>query len=263
MKGLLRAFLVLATATAIFFAVAPERSSHSDAAEAVPSRIAEIERLVFDATNAERRRQGLEPFQADTALAKIGRNHSADMLRRGFFSHGSPEGVRPADRIAIGHRTLIGISGENIWSGSGYHDKTPAELARIIVDNWMKSPGHRKNILRDSFTHLGVGIAESGREIRATQSFAGERARLVQPVAPRIKADMFLDFRTVSYGPQLFALWSKDRQGIDGEPQQIVPGQLTPLPLTPPGDYVLHFYFLESEAGSYSIFYGPAIEVTD
>ena len=44
-------------------------------------------------------------------------------------------------------------------------------MARVIVDSWMTSPGHRANILNPHYTYLGVGVSALGKEVRATQNF--------------------------------------------------------------------------------------------
>ena len=61
---------------------------------------------------------------------------------------------------------------ENIYSTrNGTMD--PAELASIMVDGWMNSAGHRRNILEPSLEYLGVGVAMSDTQVLATQLFAG------------------------------------------------------------------------------------------
>ena len=49
--------------------------------------------------------------------------------------------------------------------------------ARLIVDGWMTSPGHRRNILDPRYTHLGVGVAAKDKMCYATQIFAGMKPR--------------------------------------------------------------------------------------
>jgi uncharacterized protein YkwD len=70
------------------------------------------------------------------------------MLRKRNFEHGDFAG-----RIRkTGYRgTTVG---ENIAWGSG-----PYATPRSIVRMWMYSPGHRANILRASFTEIGIGVA--------------------------------------------------------------------------------------------------------
>jgi uncharacterized protein YkwD len=48
-----------------------------------------------------------------------------------------------------------------------------AEMASLMVSGWMDTRGHRHNILDPDYTLLGVGVAVSGRQVIATQLFAG------------------------------------------------------------------------------------------
>jgi uncharacterized protein YkwD len=89
----------------------------------------------------------------DPVLTAAAQAHSADMVARAFYSHTSPEGRQPWDRAAAAGSTRRTI-GENIACGQ----RSPAE----VVDGWMNSPGHRANILKPDFTHIGVGFAGGG-----------------------------------------------------------------------------------------------------
>jgi uncharacterized protein YkwD len=131
----------------------------------------ELERAIYRFTNEVRQRNGVPPLTWDNSLRDVARAHSADMLVRNYFSHNTPEGGSPHDRIRAASRFPVSMTGENIWMGSNYPAGDPRQLARIIVDNWMSSPGHRKNLLHPEFTDIGVGVAASGKEIRATQVF--------------------------------------------------------------------------------------------
>ena len=94
------------------------------------------------------------------------------MLVRRFFSHTNPEGLTAGERLKPFYSGPIYGWGENIWEGSNLSAVDREALARRIMDAWMSSSGHRQNILSPDYTHLGVGVAASGREIRATQLFA-------------------------------------------------------------------------------------------
>ena len=70
------------------------------------------------------------------------------MIRRGYFAHTDPNGRDPFWQLranGVSYRT----AGENIASGQ--------QTAEAVVAAWMKSPGHRANILNPHFGHLGVG----------------------------------------------------------------------------------------------------------
>lgn len=135
----------------------------------------EVERGIFRLTNAVRRKEGLPALTWDAALARVARSHSADMLVRGYFRHESPEGRTPHERAKDGTPYALAASGENLWGAQGDHPLEPERLPRIIVDTWLASPGHRANLLNPAFTDIGVGVAQKGNAIRATQVFARPR----------------------------------------------------------------------------------------
>jgi uncharacterized protein YkwD len=130
-----------------------------------------VEELIWRLTNEIRQRYGIPPLRQDDRLSALARAYSEDMLRRRFFSHSNPEGLTAKDRVMPFYPRPIYRLGENIWMGSNFSAANSEALARSIVNSWMKSPGHRENILVVDFTHLGVGVAARGREIRATQIF--------------------------------------------------------------------------------------------
>ncbi|KOU38395.1 CAP domain-containing protein [Streptomyces sp. WM6378] len=119
-----------------------------------PDGLARTASEVVALTNAERAAAGLRPLAADPGLSSVAQAYSADMATRGFYSHTSPEGLAPWDRARAAGCTHRGI-GENIACGQ----RTAAE----VVQGWMNSPGHRANILKTDFSHIGVGYAGGGR----------------------------------------------------------------------------------------------------
>ena len=88
------------------------------------------------------------------------------MIDKNYFDHNSPTYGSPFDmmkQFGIPYKA----AGENI----AYGQQSPAE----VMNYWMNSPGHRKNILSSDFTHLGFGIAKkSNRTIYCTQMFIGK-----------------------------------------------------------------------------------------
>jgi uncharacterized protein YkwD len=113
------------------------------------------------------------------------------MAKRGYFSHESPEGETFSERygraryicaVREGGTTYRGA--ENIWQGSRYASVTivngrksfdwssEATIARIVVEDWMKSSGHRANILTARLTREGIGLAVApDLKIYVTQNF--------------------------------------------------------------------------------------------
>jgi uncharacterized protein YkwD len=223
---------------------------------------AAIERLIFARTNVERRSAGCSDLLPDETLAAVARAHSADMLRRGFFEHINLDGARPEDRVAAAHRRLIGLVSENIWQGTGLAAGEAAGIADEIVRGWMRSPGHRENILRRESTHLGVGLAWAGGELLATQDFAEARAFLDVPLPLAVTSGgavslLVRPFPAKGAEAQEFDLWSAAR-GLRAFP----PAPLAGAHLAAgPGAYQIRFYFPLPTAGRLAIIPGPRVEV--
>jgi uncharacterized protein YkwD len=140
-----------------------------------PLYLKEVERRIYQFTNEARRQYHLSPLDKDDTLVATARDHSNDMLTRNFFNHVNPDGKAPQDRIAPAYSRTLARTGENIWSGHGYDYTDSKLMARVILDSWMTSPGHRANLLNPNYTHLGVGVSVLGKEIRATQNFVERR----------------------------------------------------------------------------------------
>ncbi|MEU1307354.1 CAP domain-containing protein [Streptomyces cinnamoneus] len=117
---------------------------------------------VVDMVNAERAKNGCSPVTVNAKLQAAAQGHSDDMAARDYYAHTSPEGKSPGDRMtAAGYRWST--YGENIF-------KSPKD-ARTAMDGWMKSSGHRANILNCSFKEIGVGINFSANGPWWTQNF--------------------------------------------------------------------------------------------
>jgi len=108
---------------------------------------------VVELTNAQRLKNSCKPLTVNAVLTSAAQAHSADMAKRNFFDHNNPDGKTPFARMtAAGYR--YSMAAENI--AAGY-------LApRAVVDGWMNSEGHRKNILNCGLTEIGVGYAAGG-----------------------------------------------------------------------------------------------------
>ncbi|MGP4077428.1 CAP domain-containing protein [Halobacillus sp. K22] len=131
--------------------------------QADQSEVSDFEQQVVELTNQERAKQGLEPLELDTELSAVAGDKSLDMQKNDYFSHTSPTYGSPFDMLkeyGIDYRT----AGENIAMGH----TSPEQ----VVQGWMNSEGHRKNIMNPNFTHIGVGYVEDGNYW--TQMFIGK-----------------------------------------------------------------------------------------
>lgn len=237
-------------------ATASETKTDTTAREAI-EHSEEIERLILELVNEHRRKTGgsaLKDLSWDETLHSTARNHSDDMLSRRFFDHVNPDGLAAPDRIALAHRQLVGLTGENIWSQSGYNRAEARKTAEMIVRGWMESPGHRENILRPEYTHLGVGVSIKGREIRATQNFALVRALVDEPIPLEVKSGDVLRLGTTPLAEK-YDFWLSSSGIQVGESSEIGDGTVR----VHPGVYKLRFYY--PTPGGSTIFMGPQVKV--
>jgi uncharacterized protein YkwD/uncharacterized membrane protein required for colicin V production len=123
----------------------------------------ESEARLLRLLNDERLQAGLRPLVVDPLLVQAARDHSRDMLARGYFAHSDEDGKSPADRVrAAGVR--YAIVGENL---------ALAPTVELAHHGLMESPGHRANILSPQYGRVGVGVADAGLHGKMfTQDFA-------------------------------------------------------------------------------------------
>lgn len=114
--------------------------------------------------NAARAGAGLSPVRMDDGLRQVARGHSLDMYTRHYFSHQTPDGKTPYDRLQDARVRYL-TAGENL------------AFATDVDQAWeslMNSPDHRANILNPDFRCVGVGAYKGlgGYEEMFTQDFA-------------------------------------------------------------------------------------------
>ena len=162
--SVVRGGLALAGALLIatFFGIAPAARAQSACAnsglEPTSRNEARIAAAVLCLLNEERAERRLKELEEEGKLLKAARRHSADMVRRRFFAHVSPDGGSLSDRAR--EARYVPAKGawrvaENLAWGSGSYGSP-----RHVVTSWMKSPSHRRNVLDGSLRHAGVGVID-------------------------------------------------------------------------------------------------------
>lgn len=111
----------------------------------------DLETLTWRLTNCERIAREVQPLFCDLRLAWAGREHSADMRYHRYFGHVSPDGKTSFLRLDARQIPFM-WAGENL---AQYSDVSGAHAS------WMRSEGHRRNILNDQYTHMGVGVVQT------------------------------------------------------------------------------------------------------
>ena len=114
--------------------------------------------------NQERARFGRKPLADSAALTVPAQRFAQLMVNQRFFGHVGPTGDSVLVRVKrqsnyFSRRTLRYSVAENIAWGSGELG-SPLE----VVDFWMHSAGHRRNILDRTYRDIGIGVAAGAPE---------------------------------------------------------------------------------------------------
>ena len=146
-------WFVLACAAAVVAVAAPAALSGTTA-----SRMSSLESGLLQQLNAVRADRGLVALRSSPKLTAAADQHSREMADDGYFDHNSFDGTSFSDRIAkwypLGsfHSWMVG---ENLlWS-------SPSVDPSGAVAMWMRSPGHRANILNPRWREIGIGAIHS------------------------------------------------------------------------------------------------------
>lgn len=143
-----------ANETLNFLTVEPESNSmvtlHFTYPNGKPDTTAEEQMLSM--VNNERTSRGLPALTLDPKLVALARAHGKDMLARGYFSHYTPEGLSPFDRMTQAGITYT-AAGENLAFSPN---------VQLAMQGLMQSPGHRANILSKDFGKVGIGVIDGG-----------------------------------------------------------------------------------------------------
>lgn len=128
------------------------------------------ERQVLILLNKNRANEGLPPLVYDQHLAVLARQHSADMIKRDYFSHDGPGGLGQghptfSERMKVIHKSM---HAECIEWGNGYYGRPAYEVA-----GWMRSTEHRDIILTRALTRVGIG------QVRAKGRYQGVQGATV------------------------------------------------------------------------------------
>jgi uncharacterized protein YkwD len=145
-----------------------------------------LDAVLFYVTNEQRIKEGLAPLKYNKYLEKTALLHSEDMVKQGFFDHINHKNKKhktPEDRAKsvgiqnpyiaeniIDNFVINYSSGTPVYTdgtGKFWYKKesdpitkhTYLSLADKLLDEWMHSPGHRKNILSKDALELGCGVA--------------------------------------------------------------------------------------------------------
>lgn len=100
-------------------------------------------------TNEERQKNGLRPLMVNMHLFDAAEFKAEDMAKYHYFAHVSPRGVEPWDFMKVAGYHYC-FAGENLADGF--------TQSQAVMDAWMNSPEHKKNILQPEFDQVAIVV---------------------------------------------------------------------------------------------------------
>jgi uncharacterized protein YkwD len=210
---------------------------------------------------ASRRR----PLMDDPGLSRAARAHAVDLLERDDMDHLDAHGRTASERVGILDRRFVGAVGENLAEHVGLGSEALAgqigPIALKIMDGWMRSSGHRHNLLSPDYTHQGIGAAIRGERLVIVHVFGDRRAALEKPLPMTVRAGHELPLAvTVGGGGPV-----PEKYGF-ARPGQAV-GEVVAVDLSAtevvvdPGTYRLEFFIPTEQSNTFSVADGPIVVV--
>ena len=141
--------------------------------------------VVVDLTNEQRIDQNKMPLQRNALLDEAAQRKAQHMAENEYFDHYAPDGTTPWSFFKQSGY-VYAYAGENL--AIHFTDSTE------VVEAWMQSPGHRKNIVDDKYTEIGVGTAKgsfNGYDTVYVVQFFGTPAELpdIPAAVPEVKSE--------------------------------------------------------------------------
>ena len=131
----------------------PRAEAAAGAAAAAPAARANA---LVDLANEARSRAGLPPLRANSQLMRAAQTQAEQSASLGKIAHVLPGAryPRPEDRLdASGYP----------WQAFAENMAMGQRSMSEAIEAWMKSPGHRKNLLSATYTELGTGYATDAK----------------------------------------------------------------------------------------------------
>lgn len=128
----------------------PEPTATPSVGEELAKERQQIEQAILEAINERRGEAGVRPVAMAASQRAIAREHSTDMLERGYYNHTAPDGqtflpsCRPTAEVIMKAELDI-----------GEHERN----AKHVADSWMGSNRHREILLQPNWNRIGVGVA--------------------------------------------------------------------------------------------------------
>lgn len=217
----------------------------------VPHSLKTMEWRMLRLLNKDRKHHKLPPVRMQEDLREVARKHSADMARKDYFDHVNLKAQSPSDRLK-GARVSDAISGENLAKIGGY--RNPTQFAERGL---MNSPGHRANILNDSYNTVGIGVIRSQRRVYFfTQNFAKRWLIFDKKIPRKVSVKRGLRLRGTVFGKAHHVLCHVKKPKVDTvlfeHSFPVEHGKFSAvIPFERPGSYEVWLYVRAKGAGKF------------
>ncbi len=138
---------------------------------------------IIEETNLHREKEGIPTLSENENLNRVAQIKLDDMFDEQYFAHISPSGEGVSDISKEVGYDYIRI-GDNLAKGNYRDDEE-------VVQDWMDSEGHRRNIMEERYNEIGVATKKDFHEERevwiAVQVFG-----MHSSVCPEIEESLFL-----------------------------------------------------------------------
>ena len=141
------------------------------------------QQLIVQEVNPVRENYGFLDLNINEKLARAAQLKAQDMIERDYFDHIGPEGELPWTWLDFVNYDYV-AAGENL--AIDFSDPI------LLLNAWLNSPSHAKNILNGYFTDIGIGIAEGkidGRKTIVVVMFLGREKTASLGMASNITDD--------------------------------------------------------------------------
>ncbi len=135
------------------------------------TEILQLEAQIWHQINQHRQRHGLSPLRVDDRLTQAARTYSKQMADYNFYGHTGLQGDTPLRRVQA-QGVQVRLVSENL-----HKIRQRRHTATKAVKDWMRSAGHRNNILMSRISETGIGIWQRGNTYYMTQLFVEPRVR--------------------------------------------------------------------------------------
>ena len=155
----------------------------------------------------EEQRQKLDPkariLAIDPELSKIARARARDMAAKNYLAHAAPNGDTSASLLMEQDARWQGLLGENL-AAQHYTKRsgvTVNDFAQRFLDEWLKSPPHRDNMVFADYDHAGVGAAVNGDTVYVAVLFSTDMGLKPRPPDAPANAITTLESPTAAIAP--------------------------------------------------------------